>query len=131
MSTRPRRRAWCLALLSDRPAIHESEIEARARAVALATEMLAGRLSYLDGAPEMWALQDRVGGLGDRDPDFDAFAVIASETDHLPLGKQRQLWSASALERVAPELERAEEWADRFAQAACKNIIARFGGRNC
>ena len=89
--------------MADRPAIRESELEARKQVVALATEMLAGRLSYLEGAPRMWALQSQVGGLDDRDADFDAFAVIASETDHLPLENQRPLWSRSAIKRLAPE----------------------------
>jgi hypothetical protein len=111
----------------DRPAYRESEIEARRQAVALATEMLAGRLSYFEGAPQMCALQSEVGGVGDRDPDFDAFAVIVSETDHLPLKKQRPLWSPSALERLAPEFKRTEEWAANFAPDACRHLIARFG----
>ena len=74
----------------------------------------------------MWALQSQVGGLDDRDADFDAFAVIASETDHLPLENQRPLWSRSAIERLAPEFKRTEEWAAEFAPEACRNIIARF-----
>ena len=113
--------------MADRPAHSESEIEARRQAVTLATEMLAGRLSYFEGASQMCALRSEVGGLGDRDSDFDAFVVIESETDYLPLEEQRARWSPSALERLAPEFERTEEWAAAFAPDACKRIIARFG----
>jgi len=110
----------------DRKAFRETEIKARGQAVTLAIEMLSGRLSYLEGAPRILALQSKIGGLEDRDHDFDVFVLIASETDHLPLEKQRALWSSAALERLTPEFERAEKWAAQFAPEACRNIIARF-----
>jgi hypothetical protein len=116
--------------VADRPTFRESELEARRQVVALATEMLAGRLNYFEGASRIWALQSQVGGLGDRDPDFDAFALINSETDHLPLEKQKSLWSLSAIERLTPEFKRTEEWAAEFAPDACRNIISRFSNHD-
>jgi len=92
----------------------------------LAKQMLAGRLSYFEGAVEVWSLHSEVGGVGDHDPDFMAFLAIVSDTDHLPLPAQRHRWASSALERLAPEFKEVEEWAGTFAPAACKSIIARF-----
>jgi hypothetical protein len=112
--------------MADRPAYREDEIEARRQVVALAKDMLAGRLSYFEGAVQVWALQSKVGGLGDHDPDFVAFLAIVSDTDHLPLHAQRPRWAPSALERLAPEFKDVEEWVSTFAPDACKSIIARF-----
>jgi hypothetical protein len=115
-----------LAVMADRVAIDDDEVESRRKIVALAMDMLKGRLSYFEGAVQLLALQHRVGGVGDRDPDFDAFVVIESETDHLPHRAQQHLWSAAALERHAPDIAHTEKWAADFAPDACKNIIGRF-----
>ncbi|MFL9999281.1 DUF2489 domain-containing protein, partial [Paraburkholderia sediminicola] len=60
--------------------------------VRLAHAMLDGNLSFSEGAVQILAVKSRLSGIADRDPDFDAFLVIMSETDHLPLESQRPLW---------------------------------------
>jgi hypothetical protein len=89
--------------------------------------MLNGELSFVEGAMQVLAIKSRLSGVADRDPDFDVFAVIQSETDHLPRDAQRSLWSPTALAGLEPEIRRAEEWAKSFAPSACRNLIARFG----
>ena len=112
--------------MPDRPPRNEIEVETRRRVVALARSMLAGELSFMEGAVEVAGLRTRIGGLPERDYDFDAFVVISSETDHLPLQAQRHLWSERALAALAPDFERVQQWATGFAPQACMNLIKRF-----
>lgn len=111
----------------DRPAINDLEAKARKELVALAEEMIDGRLSFFEGAPKVLALKESIGGIADRDRDFDAFVVISSETDHLPLEVHRHRWLPKALNKLAPEFEKTEQWAKGFAPEACRNLIGRFG----
>lgn len=96
--------------MPDRPPRNEIEIEVetRRRVVALARSMLAGELPFMEGAVEVASLRTRIGGLPERDDDFDAFVVISSETDHLPLQAQRHLLSERALAALAPDFERVQ-----------------------
>ena len=110
----------------DRPALNENEREARYQLVAFAKAMIEKELSFFEGAPKILSLKDNVGGISDRDQDFDAFVVISSETDHLPLQEQQTLWSSTVLKSLASEFKKTELWAGKFAPEACKNLIARF-----
>jgi hypothetical protein len=83
----------------------------RTELVALAKAMLAGELPYAEGAYQICRLRGRIEGLADQDQDFDAFMLIESETDHLPLQAQRHLWSDRALKELEPEFERSQTWA--------------------
>lgn len=106
--------------------MNEREMTERRRLVELAHAMLDGKLSFLEGAVQVHAIKNRLIGIAERDPDFDAFLTIMSETDHLPLEAQRRLWAPEALARLEPEFKRTEEWAKSFAPQACRNLIARF-----
>ncbi|MCE9535549.1 MAG: DUF2489 domain-containing protein, partial [Nitrospirae bacterium] len=66
--------------------------------------------------------------IADRDPDFDVFVAIESETDHLPLHAQQHLWDPEALATLAPEFAKTEIWATSFTPTACHSLISRFGG---
>jgi hypothetical protein len=116
--------------MTDRVARTQEEIDSRRQVVALVTSILAGEMTFMDGAEQIWRLRDKVGGVSDEDPDFEIFMVISSETDHLPLARTRHLWSGSALERLAPELERTEEWARSIASNACNSLVERFKVRD-
>jgi hypothetical protein len=59
--------------------------------------------------------------------DFVPFDAIASETDHLPVDRERNNWSAEALERKDHEIIRAESLYRDDAFIACQKLIARFG----
>ena len=107
--------------------MNETETVEHSRLVSVAQAMLDGELSFFEGAVQVLAIKSRLSGIADRDPDFDAFVVIQSETDHLPLEAQRSLWSPAALAALEPEFQRIEEWAKPFASPACRNLIARFG----
>jgi len=112
--------------MNDRPARTQDEIDARRELVALAESMLSGELPFIEGAGRLWGLSTRIGGVANGDKDIQAFMVIASETDHLPLQAQRHQWLARALAEVDPEIKGVQQWANSFAPEACKNLIARF-----
>jgi len=101
--------------------------DAKKQLVCLAQAMLDKKLSYFEGAAQILKIKSKISGIADRDVDFDAFVVIESETDHLPLEEQKPRWSKEALSRLEQEFDKTEQWAQTFAPQACKNIITRFG----
>ena len=113
--------------MSSRPALNESEAEARSLLVNAVREMLAGTLPFNEGAVQLLRLRGTVGGVSEHDEDFLVFTAIASETDHLPLKAQFHLWNQDALARLTPELERSPLGASEFAGEDCKNLVLRFG----
>lgn len=112
--------------MNDRPARNEYERNARRELFDLVSKLLRSELSFLEGAVEVVSLRDKIGGIRDRDPDFEMFTAITSETDHLPLKKFQHLWADKALERLAPEFRSAEKWASEVGQEACRNLLSRF-----
>jgi len=115
--------------MSDRPPKNEYEEEARRSLVHLAQSMTRRELSFFEGAVQILRLRNGIGGIQDRDDDFDAFVVIESETDHLPLNAQRSLWSPQALKKLEPEFKQIEVWARSFGDEACAKLIDRFQPR--
>lgn len=100
---------------------------AQAQLAQIALAMLAGNLSFIEGADQILAVNERLGGALGSDPDFRVFSVIQSETDHLPRQHQRQLWSPDVLAELDSELQQSEAWARNIGIAACKNLYGRFG----
>lgn len=97
----------------------------RNRAVKIASAMLDGSISYLEGAIELSVLRFEVGLPAD-DKDFLVFSGVSSETDHLPIGTARQHWSKEALARHEPEVQQSIAWAKEVSLSECKSIIERF-----
>jgi hypothetical protein len=95
--------------------------------IEIARDMLDGNRSFIEGSRLIWRLGPTA-RLGDRDPDLTTFSGIDSETDALPVGEERKYWARDALERLQPEVERAEAWAKQYGRTACQNILRRFGG---
>ena len=88
--------------------------------------MLSGRLSFFEGSYQVCHLRPYL-SLHDNDPDIQAFVLIESETDHLPLAKVQHLWSQEALQGLQQEFTKTEEWARPFATVACEHLIERLG----
>lgn len=114
--------------MNDAVALNEWEEEARAELVELCRAMLAGHLSYFEGAIEVCRLRYQI-GVPDFDPDIMAFVLISSETDHLPPERVRHRWSVEALKELEPEFARIEQWAAPFASEACRHLVQRFGAQ--
>jgi hypothetical protein len=89
---------------------NESEIIAARRAIFdAAQDMLAGKLSYIEGTRKIVA-SIRAARIVEWDSDLVPFIGIASETDALPSEQTKQFWRAAALEGLRPEIARAEAW---------------------
>lgn len=110
---------------TDTPSLNESEEIAHQSLVALCRAMLAGELSFFEGAIEVCSLRSSI-RVSENDQDIMAFVAIESETDHLPPIKAQPFWSTEALHRLQPEFEKTETWAKSFAIESCKNLIERF-----
>jgi hypothetical protein len=94
-----------------------------------ARAMLDGRISFIEGARMILSLRSEA-RLSDFDPDIMVFMGINSETDTLPLGPVRGLWRNDALDRLQPEIDRAERWAKELGAPSCHALIARFAAQN-
>lgn len=100
-------------------------LSVRKRVGALASGMLSGEVGFLEGSIELASLRHEV-AVEENDPDFMAFVVIASETDSLPIGTPRGLWSDEALARHQPEIDAAIVWAKKIGMVACQSLVKRF-----
>lgn len=84
-----------------------------------------GKMNIVEGALRLSALRHDV-SRKDFDDDFMLFVVIASETDHLPVGEVRKQYSPDALRKADREIEEVEKFYRVEVQAACEKLIARF-----
>ena len=113
-------------LAFDRSAFKQFQIQnARARAARIAAAVLAGHLSPVAGAIDLNGLRASV-DVPDNDPDFDAFMVIDSECDGLPLTSVRPEWSSEPPTREEPKAAGTEGWAMDSGAEAFRNVVKRF-----
>jgi hypothetical protein len=98
----------------------------RARATAIASDVVAGLMSPIVGARLLVALRFSV-GVREDDRDFTAFVAIDSEADGLPIGAVRRLWDPTVLIEMDTEIARAEAWAADFGREAFRSVVDRFG----
>jgi Protein of unknown function (DUF2489) len=98
------------------------------QALAMARAILAGEVSMIEGSIELSSYADDIVENSSSDPDFVIFNVVSSETDDLPFGDVRSLWSQSALARADEEIRRTTELYTADVRAACEHILARFDG---
>jgi hypothetical protein len=98
----------------------------RQKVVAIARELLAGRVGVIEAARQIDAFRgDRV-GLDEFDPDFVTFLAIESETDDLPVGDTRSHWAADALAQKDLEIARCEALYRAQALEAASHLVTRF-----
>jgi hypothetical protein len=93
---------------------------------ALAKSILDGRAPLVVSAQRMAKMLLWL-GLDAADPDAKDFIVITSETDHLPLGPEREYWADDALKAKDREIAQLEAWARRFGLDTCRRLVQRFG----
>jgi len=105
--------------------LEDSAQPLRREIVEIAINMLAGSTSFIAGARRI-SMMCFEAGLGD-DPDLNPFVGIDSETDALPIDPEiRSLWSPTALDRLQPEIDRAEKWAQQVLSLHCERLIAKL-----
>ena len=96
----------------------------RGKVVAVCEAILDEEISVIAGSRRLKGLGYEL--CGGHDEDFIAFVVINSETDHLPVDRERRNWSAEALERKDKEVAEAEAFYKGMAFEACRKLIERF-----
>jgi hypothetical protein len=105
---------------------NEAEIlAARAVILAAAKNMLAGKLSYIEGARIVF-WEKMAAKLDEYDADLLPFVGIVSETDALPVGEMRQHWQLDALSALQTEIDEKEAWARQLGEAHCRNLVVRL-----
>jgi hypothetical protein len=99
----------------------EYRARVRAEMLAQASALIAGDLSLIVVARRLKGFRDGV------EPEIgavlDVFVAIDSETDALPVGKERALWNSEALARKDEEIIAAERrWSDEAVMAATQLV---------
>ena len=106
----------------------------RGKIIAICEAILNEEISVIAGSRILnrleLELRDSQVGQFDRAEDFIPFVAIDSETDHLPVDRERANWSAEALSRKDKEFAESEAFHKESAFAACRNLIARFDFKN-
>ena len=92
------------------------------KVVHFAKAMTQDEIGIIEGVRYMAWLGFSVGD----DLDLYIFHQIVSQTDHLPVGKVRELWSADALLKKDKEIAQAEQFYKQPALDACQKLIQRF-----
>ena len=100
--------------------------DAGCRAARLASRVLSGVYDVLEAASEL-EHHLRAAGLTQGDAALDAFTVITSETDGLPVGAVRSFWDPAVLRARDAELTHARMWAREMGLPACAAVVQRFG----
>jgi hypothetical protein len=85
--------------------------------------MLAGELSFIEGSRALSSLL-HFADVDRMSEPFVTFVAIDSETDDMPLGDVKALWSKEALDNHAAEWRQAEDWARRIGEPASRDALA-------
>ena len=91
-----------------------------------ARAVLDGKMGIIEGARLLSTLAPDLVPDWKVDPDFLVLAALDSETDDLPVGKERKLWDPTALKERDPVISQIEADAKQEVEGACRNILRRF-----
>ena len=100
----------------------------RGKIVAVCESVLREEIGVIAGSRRLKSLGFEV--FNDHDADFMIFAVIDSETDHLPVGWERKNWSPEALKNKDQEIAEFESVCKEEAFKACRTLIQRLDMRD-
>ncbi|WFU75882.1 hypothetical protein [Bradyrhizobium sp. CB2312] len=98
-------------------------IAARRIIIETAKSILSGSVSPVEGARAI-ARHSFKARLED-DSDVLPFVGIASETEALPLGRERGHWQASELAELQGKIDESQAWALTVAGTHCQSLVAR------
>ena len=107
------------------PTHEEYVAQQRSFAASVAQGVLDGKMTALEGARVISRLDGL--DLGAEDEDLCCLQLVDDETETLPIGDVRTLWSPEALLAKAAELERAESWARQIGLKSFHRFVERFG----
>jgi hypothetical protein len=96
----------------------------RGKVVAICESILREQIGVIAGSRRITSLGFEL--FDKHDEDFMAFVAIDSETDHLPVDRERKNWSNDSLERKDKEIAEFESVSKEDAFKACQKLIERF-----
>ena|SRR5579871_3618109 len=105
----------------------ESQKRNRKRVLVVAKDTLDGIVGIIEGSRMLFDLRHTVTE-DSFDPDFNIFVLVASETDHLPIGEVRKYWAPDSLAQKDIEIKETEEFYRNDVKAGCRKLIQRFSG---
>lgn len=97
----------------------------RGKIVSVARAVLDGEVGIITGSRKLRRLGFELGD--ETEPDFITFIAVDSETDHLPIGRERENWSEEALRRKDIEVSESESLYRERVLKACERLVERFG----
>lgn len=103
-----------------------SEVGNLTEIITVARAVLNGDMKVIEASRVLLKLKRSAGLAGEV---FLPFIAIDSETDHLPVGPERELWPAEALAKKDQEIREVEEMYADIAREACSLIIEQFEPR--
>lgn len=92
--------------------------------VAICEAILSEEIGIISGSRKLMYLGHLVSE--DFDEDFGLFISVDSETDHLPVDRERKNWSIEALKIKDLEIAEYEKDFRDDVFSACKKLIERF-----
>ncbi|MGV7212031.1 hypothetical protein [Bradyrhizobium sp. UFLA05-112] len=98
-------------------------IAARQIIIETAKGILSGSVFPVEGARTI--ARRRFKARLEDDPDILPFVGIASETESLPLGRERAHWQVRALADLQGRIDESQAWALTIATAHCQSLLAR------
>ena len=105
--------------------MNEQEFQyAKQKVVELSQDIIDGRIGIIEGSRRINDCRYKL--QLENDQDFLTVTGIDSETDHMPLGEVRKLWSPDALIEKDKEISENEKYYRPYAIAAAKNILKKF-----
>jgi hypothetical protein len=97
----------------------------KAKAIKTAEEMIVGKTGIIAGSRILSGLRFEL-EVPEEYEEFLTFVAIDSETDDLPVGREREFWSPEALKEKDVEIQRCEVLYRKYAIEACESIIKRW-----
>ncbi|HKV34162.1 MAG TPA: DUF2489 domain-containing protein [Pyrinomonadaceae bacterium] len=104
--------------------MNKEEYYLRGKIVAICEAALAEEIGIIAASRRLSALGLEL--FERRHEDFITFDAVDTETDHLPVDKERKNWDAEALKRKDAEIAEAEAIYKNNVITACRKLIEQF-----
>ena len=92
--------------------------------VAICEAMLNGKIGIIAGSRSLQSLGFEL--FKEHNEDFLIFLGIDSQTDHLPVDKERMNWNLEALDRKDVEISEWEKFYSDDALSQCTKLVEKF-----
>lgn len=89
--------------------------------IKIVNDILENKLSIIEGARKLNEFQ--FGYNLENNKSLLFFVGINSETEHLPVGHEREKWSLSALLEKDEEIKKIESYYEKKAFQACRDLV--------